>query len=368
MAASMAFFGIVGFVALLAFGLIVQRTNMDNERTRTTPRDFFMHLGVMVTLYVSVVSLLVLLFQVINYAFPDALDRSYYYGSYNPYSEAVRWAIAALIVVFPLLYFLSRVLHRDYVTVPEKRALPLRKWLVYLTLFVAGLAIMVDLIVLLNTFLGGEITTRFVLKALSVLAVAGLVFGYYTYDLRHDIVPASKAARAFLGVAALIILASIVTGFSVMGSPSRQRNAEFDQRKTNDLQSIQWQIVNHWQRKQALPAALDDLNDPIGGYVVPTDPQTGASYEYRTVPGGQPSFELCATFNGESLKRPMPGNEMTAPSRAFPYDARNEVWEHPAGRHCFDRSIDPELYPPLDAYGRPLAEKPAVPAQPPVSR
>ena len=35
---------------------------------------------------------------------------------------------------------------------PEKLSLGVRKWLIYLTLFIAGAAVIIDLIVLINTF------------------------------------------------------------------------------------------------------------------------------------------------------------------------------------------------------------------------
>ena len=43
-----------------------------------------------------------------------------------------------------------------------------------------------DVIVLIYNFLGGELRVRFVLKALTIGAIAGPVFGYYVWDLRRD--------------------------------------------------------------------------------------------------------------------------------------------------------------------------------------
>ena len=111
-----------------------------------------------------------------------------------------------------------------------------------------------------------------------------------------------------------------------------------------DLSSIQSAIVySYYQPKQKLPASLDDLNNPINGFMVPVDPQTGSAYEYSVK--GPLGFELCATFNmpsrGETAKngfisRPMPTG----------YGGMSEVWQHGEGRTCFSRTIDPQLYPP----------------------
>ena len=207
-------------------------------KARTSPKDFFLHLGVVVALYVSAISLLNLLFQTINYAFPDALAG---YG--DPYSYGIRLAVATLIIIFPLYLLLSWFLANGYESEPAKRELPIRKWLLYLTLFVAGVAVIVDLVVLVQTFLSGEITSRFALKVLSVIVVAGGIFGYYLYDLRREDGALGGRGKLFASVAGLLVLASLVGGFAIMGSPMTARAKRFDDRKVSDLQSIKWQIV-----------------------------------------------------------------------------------------------------------------------------
>ena len=145
-------------------------------------RRIFCVYQTMVALYVSAVSLLNLLFEIINASFPDALNFSY-----DNFSSGMRWSIASLLIVFPLYIFLSWFINKDLATNPLKKNLGIRKWLTYLTLFVAGVAIITDLIMLINTFLGGEITVRFAFKVLAVLIVAGVAFAYYLYDLRRDV-------------------------------------------------------------------------------------------------------------------------------------------------------------------------------------
>ena len=316
---------------------------MESERTvKMTPKDFFLYIGAMATLYVSAFSLIALLFQYIETLFPDQL--SYYY---DPYSTAIRLQLACLIVIFPVYLFITRLLNRELRVMPEKSNLGIRKWLIYITLFVAGIAVLGDLIVLLNTFLGGELTTRFILKILVVLVVVGSAFLYYFYDLKGKWEREQGLARIIAGIVSLVVLASIVAGFFIMGSPMKQRVLRFDQEKVNDLQSIQWQVVNLWQLKRSLPQSLDELEDPISGFVVPIDSQTGEPYTYRVA--GNLSFELCAVFNEKSV-----GARFTSePSRPIPapmmsekiYSLENSTWEHGVGETCFSRTIDPERYP-----------------------
>lgn len=314
-----------------------------DKKVHMSPKDFFLYVGAMITLYVSVFSLIALLFQYIDVLFPDRLD--YYY---DPYSAAIRWQMASLIIIFPVFLFVTRLLNKDIQTEPAKKELGIRKWLIYITLFVAGAAVLIDLIALLNTFLGGELTTRFALKVIVVLVVVGDVFIYYFFDLKGRWEKKPAQARAGMLVWAVVVASAVIGGFFIMGSPTTQRELRFDQRKVNDLQSIQWQVVNYWQQKGVLPTAITDLEDPISGFVLPVDPETDEPYGYRTT--GALSFELCADFNKESS-----GKEQGAiyPRAMYvegpsPAGIKGDTWEHGLGEECFERTIDPDLYPPRE--------------------
>ena len=324
------------------------------DKIKTTPKDFFLQLGVMAALYVSAISLINLLFQTIDYAFPDALA---YYG--DPYSSGIRIAIASLVIIFPLFIFLSQMNSKDFAVWPEKRELPVRRWLIYLTLFVAGIAVVVDLIALVNTFLSGEITMRFALKILAVLIVAGGVVGYFMYDLKKANMPL-RQDKLFAWLAAVVVLASIVGGFLIMGTPGEARAKKMDAQRITDLQNIQWQVVSYWQQKEKMPKALTDLTDQLGGWQAPKDPQTSATYEY--VLDKDLTFELCANFSrnnlGESEKLKGRGGYGSNTSIAYPtpiYDGvsgtATDNWEHNAGKVCFTRTIDPDKYPPIKKIG-----------------
>jgi hypothetical protein len=105
---------------------------------------------------------------------------------------------------------------------------------------------------------------------------------------------------------------------------------------------IQGEIIDYWQNKEALPSSLDNLKNDISGFIPPRDPETGTAYEYAIL---EPlKFKLCATF-----KYPSPykadQNRATPVMAPYYYGLTNEVWNHEAGLKCFERTIDPELYP-----------------------
>jgi len=268
--------------------------------------------------------------------FPDPL--SYSFDNFS----SMRLSIASLVIVFPLHLVVSYFLNKDLREHPEKRGIWIRKWLTFVTLFVAGVTIITDLVFLINTFLGGEITIRFLLKVLSILVVAGAIFGYYVYELRRDVAVRSAAGKIFMIISSVVVLAALVGGFLLMGSPSTQRKQRFDERRVSDLQNIQYQVINFYQRKGSLPNNLDELKDPLSGFgIIPNDPETGSSYEYEKT--GDLKFRLCAMFSLESRN-----GQNDSYAKAPIFDRRiNDDWQHESGRQCFDREIDPELYPAI---------------------
>ncbi|HEU0081064.1 MAG TPA: DUF5671 domain-containing protein [Candidatus Paceibacterota bacterium] len=305
-----------------------------NTTPKTTAKDFFLYLFSFGALYVSAVSLISLLFAMINKALPDALNSYYYYGG-DPYTAGVRAAVASLLIVFPLYLVAASYIDRYVRANPEKKDLWVRKWLTYLTIFVTAVAVIVDLIVLVNTFLGGEITSRFVWKVLSVLVVSGAVFSYYWYDLRKSFAPDSpRRTGLIVALACVLVFGSLVAGFVVAGSPMRARALRFDERRQIDLGNIENQVVYYWQQKGMMPMALSDLSDPVSGFTVPVDPQTGKGYEYRLTQR-EASFQLCADF-----QLPSPAARDASVGYAFSKD-----WNHGAGPTCFDRTIDKDFYP-----------------------
>jgi hypothetical protein len=135
-------------------------------------------------MYLSAFNLGSLLFQFINRAFPDpAVDPVY---ALEASREAIRWSISALVVAFPVFLFVSWTNDRAVRHDPSRRLSKVRRWLTYLTLFVAAGILVGDVTMVVYNVLGGEMTTRFALKVLTVGAIAGSVFGYFHRDLRRE--------------------------------------------------------------------------------------------------------------------------------------------------------------------------------------
>ncbi len=143
-------------------------------------------------------------------------------------------------------------------------------------------------------------------------------------------------------IGALTVM-TVIGGFLIIGSPSHIRDLRLDQQRTSDLQSIQYSISNYWQQKRVLPKTLGDLNDPLVGVTVPSDPLTKQPYEYK-VESKENTFSICATFATPSEDMSGKGSYADV---SMPYPSMDGTFDHAAGRTCFTRTIDPDKFPAL---------------------
>lgn len=318
--------------------------------TKITPKDFFINIGVTIALYASVIALINLVSSIINYIAPDKLAT--YFSPSN-----IAWPMSMIIVLVPLLYVLEWYTNKDMKSFPEKRTLWLRRWRIYLTLFLSGATIIGDIIAFINTYLSGEITSRFIYKVLAVLIISAIVFTYYMLDRYEDIIKSTITMKIMAWAGIVIVIASIILGFSIVGSPKTQRMLRFDNEKVSDLQNIQWQVISHWQTTGKMPTKLSDLNDSLSYSNLPNDPETDAPYDYVFKTGNK--FSLCANFNKNSTDYENRGSFSSGKSMSMAIDVsginNGDNWKHEAGYVCFDREIDPQKYP---VYENSVSAKP----------
>jgi hypothetical protein len=151
-------------------------------RPSLSAREAFLYLLMFSTLYYGAWNLGSLLFTFINGAFPDPTEAKYI----TFYWDEQRWSTAAIIIAFPVFFFMARYIGQQITRNPLKRLSPVRRWLTYVTLFVSSTALLCDTTTLIYNLLGGDLTIRFVLKVLVVAAIAGSGFAYYLLDLRQE--------------------------------------------------------------------------------------------------------------------------------------------------------------------------------------
>lgn len=157
-------------------------------KARLSARDAFLYLVMFAMLYISAFHLGNLLFQVINLNFPDSLTQARAMGM-DPAEmarDAIRFATSSLIVAFPVFLFTAHRITKGVNEDPTRRNSGVRKWLTYLTLFIAACIVVGDLISLLYNLLAGELTMRITLKVITVGLIAGAILTYYLWMMRVD--------------------------------------------------------------------------------------------------------------------------------------------------------------------------------------
>lgn len=168
--------------ALKVFSDVKFPIPVPRPRPSLSAREAFLYLVMFSTLYLSAYHLGNLFFLFIDKAFPDPailLTRL-------RLMDRMRWAISSLIIAFPIFLLVSKYIRKQLSQDPIKRLSPVRRWLTYLTLFIAAGALIGDLTTLIYNVLGGDLTVRFLLKIVVVAVIAGTIFSYYLWDLRRE--------------------------------------------------------------------------------------------------------------------------------------------------------------------------------------
>ena len=305
--------------ALAGFAEVESPIPVPRPAVSTRPREAFLHVVMFMALFVSAFNLGAVLFGLIDLYLPDPAGLPP-----EVIREMLRFSVSALVVASPVFAFVTAVIRRGVATQPSSRTSRVRLQLTYLTLFVASCVLVGAVTALVYSFLGGELTARFVLKSLTVTAIAGGAFGYYLRDLRAaERDPRAAGARQrrdplpALGAAAVAV--AVVAGLVALGSPATQRLERLDARRAQDLDAISRAIDRYEATHERLPATLDELRQASDVQVAITDPVTREPYGYQA--GEGTAYELCATFERATVEREF--------RRGRPFS------RHEAGRHCF---------------------------------
>lgn len=362
---------------------LIKKKNMNEENkveNKSKAVDFFLYFGIIISLIVCITNILEMIFTAIDRKFPDVLGSISYYS--DAYNNDVRLAIASLIVMYPLYIILSFVVAKDISKNPQKKDIGVRKFMIYTALFVTVCTLVGTLVSIIYQYLGGELSTRFQYKAISVIIVSASVFAYYLYSLKRDYSIKTNVPLIATVVVSLFVIFSVVWSVSIIGSPKEMRAKKLDSTRLSDISRIQQEVLNKVNSTDKLPVSLSEIENVFNGYAVPVDPVTKEMYSYRVfqqptvsfnpvlnrkelkTPG---TFEICATFeterkidarglNQNGIKQgfgdPMPTDfgvsEMFYSASSYYYEGdQSPFWNHGIGYTCFKRIITSEMY-----YGR----------------
>ncbi len=291
-----------------------------------TAKNVTLQLGSLISLFITIPALIALLFAVITVRFPDPASG---YWEYESATTTIRTTIAFLIVFFPTYLVLTRVVNtmrRE----SEGTYMKITKWLIYIALLIGGGVLLGDLVATISGFLNGELTIRFILKALVVLVVVGVAFGYYLLDAQQYWQTHEKHSIWYGVGISIIVLGSLILGFFHTQTPAAVRDMKLDSQQVTDLQVIQSYILNEYDMSGTLPRNLSEISDQFD---LPAAPSGRAPYTYEITEKG---YELCAEFA-------YPTSESDQYATPIYYGDLNSTvknvdnWSHKEGKWCFER-------------------------------
>jgi len=170
--------------SLSAFAETVFPIAVPRPQSYLSAREAFFYLLFFIVLSVVAYNLGSLLFALIDTAVPDKIEQPYRYWG-GPDTQ-MRSAIAGLVVGTPIFFWLARILLKARRSNPALQRSRIRKWLIYVSLVIAGTILVADAISVVYNFLSGELTLRFALKSLVVAAIAGAIFSYFITNAERD--------------------------------------------------------------------------------------------------------------------------------------------------------------------------------------
>lgn len=205
----------------------------------------------------------------------------------------------------------------------------MRRWLTYLTLFIAVVTLISNFASVLTNLLSGALTARVLLQSLVVFAIAGLVFGHYLLGLRRDesegaVQPVRTGLLGRIGAVATVIV--LVAGLLQVGSPGQTRGRVLDGRRVQALLELSNRIQMHADQHDELPSSLEAMPATSGPYERSErlDPRTRRPYAYAVLDSA--TYTLGATFETAD----------TLDANGLPIAPE---WRHAAGPVTFTRTV-----------------------------
>ncbi|MCD4760800.1 DUF5671 domain-containing protein, partial [bacterium] len=202
-----------------------------------------------------------------------------------------------------------------------------RRWLTYFILLIAAIVMIANVIGTITGLLDGELTTKSILKTITVLAIAGTVFVFYLYDVKRERVQGykDKVISIFTYTSLIVVVVIFVSAWFFVESPQYSRQKKIDQEILNDLQDINFSIRDYYTNHDQVP---EDLNfkerSPLASSAW-VNPVTDKDYEYEVVADDE--YKICTDFLTSNLEDENNKNYYS------------EIRWHDQGYQCFSQKV-----------------------------
>jgi len=254
----------------------------------------FYYLLSLVALIFTALSVGMIAFGVINKTITDALNI----GA----GDSLKFAISAIIIATPIFFVMQNLINRGLRLGELTKESGVRRWLTYFILLVSSVTILGVFIGIILSFLNGELTLSFILKALSMIVISATIFSFYLYDIkRENVIEKNPVMRIFFFASLSLIVIAFVTSWFFVESPALTRAKRLDQNIINNIANLENAVNSYYDKYKKLPDTIDEIKNNKDIYLdlkSLSDPESGATISYNKT--GDKSFEFCANFRTDT--------------------------------------------------------------------
>jgi len=172
----------------VARGLVGQTLDLPIPRPRRAAGawDVFRNLLTFGLLFATLIHLVILGFGLLDRQFADPANFQSWNADPEENLSGLRFSLATVVVTFPLFLVFSWLGVKEGARRPESLQTPVRRLFLWLTLLVAAVSILGNLIALLFFYFEGQLQLLTLLKMGLLLLLALSVFTYYLLVLRLE--------------------------------------------------------------------------------------------------------------------------------------------------------------------------------------
>ena len=214
----------------------------------------FSSLGILVCVFIAIISITNISFNIIDIIIPDYELGSYY--SYSRIFDSISLSTAFLIVVSPIIYILIRLNRKLTQPTEGMVTIGIRNAMLIAITFVSAIIIVITAAVVIFQFLTGEIQLSSFLKAVTLAVIALITFVYFLYDLKDYWRNNQKKANIFGLIVGLILITLIVISIIIV-NPFTARERAITQENLYTLNQYKTYIDGEYRKNFTVPNVLE---------------------------------------------------------------------------------------------------------------
>lgn len=296
------------------------------EQQNNAAKFAFFYMLSLVALIFLAISSGMIIFQIINKKIIDVISQDNVRFS----MDQLKFAISALAISAPIYYLAMRQILKNLATGNLQKDSGVRKWLTYFILFVSSVVMLGWLIAIINNFLDGELTAKFILKSATAIGIAAAIFSFYFYEIKRAEVldQKDKKIKIYFYSSLAAVLLIFVSSFFFVESPQEARDRKHDEAAISKFSQIDSAINTYYMEHKKVPSSLNELLSDVN-FVAESDikdPYSKEIFGYNAI--ATSTYELCADFNTSDKDK--------EEENGFFYDKR---WLHDAGRQCLKQKV-----------------------------